>query len=320
MNCIKLWGDKPYNNVNYFYRKKYGQKIYKLSLNAGLTCPNRDGTLGLHGCIFCSAGGSGDFASNPHLSIHDQIIDAKKRVQQKMKHQDRPLYIAYFQAFTNTYAPVSVLRSLYMQAIDDSSIVGLTIATRPDCLSDNIIDLLVEINKIKPVTIELGLQTIDKDIAIFIRRGYTLSIFEDAVDRLSNVNIPTVVHLIIGLPGETHELLYRTINYINSLSVQGVKFTMLHILKGTDLADYYNNQCNNCVFPNYTLESYSQTIVSLIARLKPDIVVHRITGDGPKELLIAPLWTGDKKRVLNTIMSEFRNYDLYQGKYLEDTP
>ena len=300
MNC-------PYYSLNTYLKKTYGEKLYKLSLNAGMTCPNRDGTLDTRGCIFCSEGGSGDFAENPMDSITQQIEAAKLRVQHKMKGNS---YIAYFQAYTNTYAPISYLREIYTEAISHPDVKILSIATRPDCLSDQVICLLQELCSIKPVWVELGLQTIHETTAKYIRRGYPLSCFRDAVKRLEKAGIQVIVHMILGLPGETKEDMMATADYIASLPVQGIKLQLLHILKGTDLArDFFENK-----FEVLELSQYTDIIVTIVERLPKDMVIHRITGDGPKKLLIAPLWSSDKKRVLNTINQEFKLRNTWQGK------
>lgn len=280
--------------VNEYYKNLYGHKVYKISLNAGMTCPNRDGKLGTKGCIFCSEGGSGDFASSPHMSIREQIDDGIARVSGKYTGNS---YIAYFQAFTNTYAPVARLRDIFTEAINDDRICGISIATRPDCLENDKILLLKELNSIKPVWVELGLQTIREDTASYIRRGYTLDVFEDTFRRLTEAGIPVIVHVIIGLPGETREDHIRMAEYLTRLHPHGVKLQLLHVLKGTDLAVDYEAG----LFKEMTLEEYTDTIADMVALLHQDIVIYRITGDGPKKLLIAPLWSGDKKKVLNTI-------------------
>lgn len=280
--------------VNEYYKNLYGHKVYKISLNAGMTCPNRDGRLGTKGCIFCSEGGSGDFASSPHMSIREQIDDGIARVSGKFTGNR---YIAYFQAFTNTYAPVARLRDIFTEAITDDRICGISIATRPDCLEDDKILLLKELNSIKPVWVELGLQTIREDTASYIRRGYTLDVFEDSFRRLTEAGIPVIVHVIIGLPGETGEDNIRMAEYLTRLHPHGVKLQLLHVLKGTDLAADYEAG----LFKEMTLEEYSDTVADMVSLLPQDVVIYRITGDGPKKLLIAPLWSGDKKKVLNTI-------------------
>ena len=297
----------PYYSLNTYLKDTYGEKLYKLSLNAGMTCPNRDGHLDTRGCIFCSAGGSGDFAESSFLSITEQIEQGKLRVQKKMKGNK---YIAYFQAYTNTYAPLPYLEKIFTEAIEHPDIKILSIATRPDCLSLEVIQLLKELSSRKPIWVELGLQTIHERTATYIRRGYQLSCFEQAVYALHDAEIDVIVHTILGLPGETKEDMLATANYVASLPVQGIKLQLLHILKGTDLAkDFLKNE-----FSVLDLESYTDIVVSIVERLPKYLVIHRITGDGPKNLLIAPLWSGDKKRVLNTINKEFRLRNTWQGK------
>ena len=295
--------------LNKYYRERFGTKVYKLSLDGGMTCPNRDGTLDTRGCIFCSAGGSGDFAASRFLSVSDQIEEAKDRINKKIK---LGKYIAYFQSFTNTYAPAEYLRTLFTEAIRKEDIVGLSIATRPDCLSDEIISLLSELNQIKPVFVELGLQTIHEDTARFIRRGYELNCFSDAVMRLDKININIVVHLILGLPKENFSDIIDSVRYLNNLPVNGVKLQLLHILKHTDLADYYADKNNH--FETLSLEDYTILLAECIENLRPDIVVHRMTGDGKKSELIAPLWSADKKRVLNFINRYFEEHNIIQGR------
>lgn len=295
--------------LNKYHRERFGTKVYKLSLDGGMTCPNRDGTLDTRGCIFCSAGGSGDFAASRFLSVSDQIEEAKKRINRKIKSGK---YIAYFQSFTNTYAPVEYLRTLFTEALRKEDIVGLSIATRPDCLSDETISLLSELNQIKPVFVELGLQTIHEDTARFIRRGYELNCFSEAVMRLAKININITVHLILGLPKESFSDIIESVCYLNNLPVNGVKLQLLHILKHTDLADYYADKNNH--FETLSLEDYTILLAECIENLRPDIVVHRITGDGKKSELIAPLWSADKKRVLNFINRYFEEHNIIQGR------
>jgi radical SAM protein (TIGR01212 family) len=274
------------------YREKFGCKVYKLSLDGGFTCPNRDGTLGTKGCIFCGGDGSGAFAERCCESIAVQLERAKLRVQDKNKNGK---YIAYFQSFTNTYAPVEKLRKLYMQAIEPEYIVGLAIGTRPDCLGDDVIRLLSEINTRKPVSVELGLQTIHEETARYIRRGYPTKVYMDAVRRLKNAGIEVVTHIILGLPGETAQMMMETTRQAVAAGTDGVKFHMLHVLRGTDLArDYAAGK-----FDVFSLEEYGAVLKQCISLLPAHIVIHRITGDGAKKDLIAPLWSGDKKRVLN---------------------
>lgn len=299
--------DTYFYSLNEYYRQKFGKKAYKISLNAGMTCPNRDGTLGNRGCIFCSQGGSGDFAASALLSITEQISEAIDKVSAKYTGN---CYIAYFQAFTNTYAPVDRLRDIYMQAVNDARISGISIATRPDCLPPEVVELLCKINNIKPVYIELGLQTTNDKTSEYIRRGYSLDVFDDACRRLKKAGIPVIVHMIVGLPGESHKDYINTATHIASLNVHGIKIQLLHVLRDTDLAlDYEIHK-----FDILSLEEYVETVVDIIEILPPDMVIHRITGDGPKDLLIAPLWSTNKKNVLNSITKEFKRRNTYQGK------
>ncbi|GFO85927.1 MULTISPECIES: TIGR01212 family radical SAM protein [Anaerostipes] len=303
------WHGKRYYSFDSFLKNTFGEKIYKVSLDGGFTCPNRDGTIGTGGCIFCSEGGSGDFASDARLSIQDQITQGISLVAAK---NPSSRYIAYFQAFTNTYAPVSRLRQLFTEAMEDPRIAALAIGTRPDCLPSDVLSLLKELNNQKPVFVELGLQTIHPSTAGLIRRGYPLSCFEEAVWNLSSIGVWTVVHLILGLPGETEEMMLESVRYLNSLPVHGVKFSMLHILKGTDLADMYRED----PFPVFTMESYIDLILRCIGNLRKDIVIHRLTGDGPRDLLIAPLWSLRKRTVLNEIAHQLKVQDIRQGDFL----
>ena len=301
------FSEKRYYSLDSYIKQTFGEKLYKLALNGGMSCPNRDGTLGRGGCIFCSKGGSGDFAADQKLSISEQIQNAKELVSKKHSGSS---YIAYFQAYTNTYATVSYLERIYKEAIQEPDIKVLSIATRPDCLPEETLDLLERINQQKPVWVELGLQTIHKSSSDFIRRGYELDVFEKAVYDLKKRGISVIVHTILYLPNETREMMLETISYLNKLPIDGIKLQLLHVLKGTDLADYYMS--NPFHLPD--LEEYLETLGILISHLRPDIVVHRITGDGPKSLLIAPLWTGNKRHVLNSIQKYFKNSDLRQGK------
>ncbi len=282
--------------LNTYLRQKYGKKLYKLSINAGFTCPNRDGTCGERGCIFCSGSGSGDFAQDPSLSVSEQLDLAKERIKDKLPKGEHG-FIAYFQAFTNTYAPVEKLRRLYTEAAEYPGVEIISIATRPDCLPDEVLDLLSEINEIKPVWIELGLQTIHKTSAEYIRRGYPLSVYDDAVSRLRERGIETIVHVILGLPGETRDDMLKTVRYVADSKVQGIKLQMLHVLKGTDLADDHAAGKFECM----TLDEYADLLKDCIAILPESIVIHRITGDGAKRLLIAPEWSANKKKVLNKL-------------------
>ena len=278
-----------YRTLNQHYQEKFGCKVYKLSIDGGFSCPNRDGTCGTGGCIFCD--GSGAFAERGN-SIPLQLEQAKRRVEAK---NPGGRYIAYFQAFTNTYAPVEYLRKIYLEAINGDEILGLAIGTRPDCLGDAIISLLAEINGIKPVSVELGLQTTKPGSVRYIRRGYENEVYFDAVKRLKAAGIEVVTHIILGLPGETMEDAAKTTRDAINAGTDGVKFHLLHVLRGTDLAEDYAAGKFRCL----TLEEYGSWLKACIDELPPRITVHRITGDGAKKDLIAPLWSGDKKKVLN---------------------
>ena len=283
-----------YYSLNNYLRNTFGDKVYKLSLNGGFTCPNRDGTIDTRGCIFCSEGGSGDFAESSLLSITEQIEQGKKRVKNKIKSGK---YIAYFQAFTNTYAPVEILRKKFFEAIRHKDIVALSIATRPDCLDDDILSLLDELNKIKPVFVELGLQTIHEKSAEYIRRGYPLSVYDKAVKKLKAIGINIVVHVILGLPNESKTDMLETVCYVCKSGIDGIKLQLLHILKNTDLAnEYYRGNVKTL-----ELDEYIDIVKACVEIIPSDIVIHRLTGDGAKKDLIAPLWSADKKNVLNKI-------------------
>lgn len=282
-----------YTTLNSYLKNEFGCKVYKLAIDGGFTCPNRDGTLGTRGCIFCSRGGSGEFAESKEKSVTQQIDDGKKRVEKKIKDGK---YIAYFQAFTNTYAPLCKLRSLYTEAINHPDIVALSIGTRPDCLGNDVLELLDEMNKIKPVFIELGLQTIHENTAQYIRRGYPLEVYDKAVDDLHKIGINVVTHLIIGLPGENEQDILQSVEYVCK-KADGIKLQLLHILEGTDLADEYRE----CKVDVLSLEEYTSIIKHCIEIIPDNVVIHRLTGDGAKKDLIAPLWSADKKHVLNTI-------------------
>lgn len=301
------WDDKPYYSLNYYLRQKFGEKVFKISLDGGFTCPNRDGTLSKKGCIFCSGRGSGDFAPSAVLPITEQFHQSRTLLIDKWKSGK---YIAYFQAFTNTYAPVDVLRKKYEEAISLPDVVGIAIATRPDCLSQPVLDLLEEINKKTYLWVELGLQTMHEDTASLIQRGYTLSCFEEAVSNLSKRNIDTVVHLILGLPGESKNDMLSSVQYVSKQPIQGVKLHLLHIIKNTPLYDYYLKK----PFHVFTMNEYTDLVIDCIELLPPHIVIHRITGDAPKALLIAPLWSKNKKAVLNGIHKRFKERNAWQGK------
>ena len=280
-------------------KRRFGCKIYKLALSGGMTCPTRDGTLGTRGCIFCSAHGSGDFASPRCDSISEQIENAKHLISKKA---NGAKYIAYFQDYTNTYAPVEYLRKLFYSAIEPDDVVALSIGTRPDCLPYDVIRLLSELNKVKPVFVELGLQTIHPQTAEYIRRGYDLPVFDKAVNDLTENGIEVVVHVILGLPGETREMMLETVDYVGKSGAKGIKLQLLHVLEGTDLAEDYRLG----KFRTLDMDIYIDLLMECLKILPSDMVIHRLTGDGAKRDLIAPLWSGDKKRVLNEINRRLR--------------
>lgn len=309
---MKNWNGKPYYSFDYMLKERFSEKIYKVALNGRMTCPNRDGTLGNRGCIFCSAGGSGDFAGDKQDSITTQI---KKQAEKLRIKRNASHFIAYFQAYTNTYAPVEYLRSIFTEALSHPDVVALSIGTRPDCLGEDVLNLLEELNQKKPVWVELGLQTIHEKTAVYIRRGYPLSCFEEAVQQLRKRNLEVIVHTILGLPKETKEDILETMNYLNHMDIQGIKLQLLHVLKNTDLAkDYLDGK-----FSVYEMNEYIDLVIDCLEHLSPKIVIHRLTGDGPKELLIAPAWSSAKKTVLNTLHHECKLRGAYQGKqYKED--
>lgn len=308
MNNRKMWGEKPYHSLDYEMKHRFGEKVYKISLDGGLTCPNRDGTLDTRGCIFCSGSGSGDFAAPRCSSVTAQITQGIEGI--KKRKQVGRKFIAYFQSFTNTYAPVSYLEPLYKEALAHPDVVMLSIATRPDCLPPDVLQLLAECNRIKPVIVELGLQTSSKTTAQFIRRGYPLSVYDEAVTKLKNIGIEVVTHVIAGLPGETKQDFYNTLNHVAACQSDGIKIQLLHILKGTDLAALYESgQCTVL-----TQEEYIDLVLQSIALLPPKMTIHRLTGDGPKELLIAPLWSSRKREVLNKIHKQLKQQNIWQGK------
>ena len=283
--------------LNDYLRERFGCKVYKIALNAGLTCPNRDGKLGLRGCIFCSAGGSGEFSQDPGKSIYGQIEEGKRLVSSKIKDGK---FIAYFQAFTNTYAPAEKLRPMFTEAADHPDIVALSIATRPDCLPGDVLDLLEEINRIKPVWVELGLQTIHKETAEYIRRGYELEVYDKAVSDLKQREIEVITHVILGLPGETPEMMKETVKYVCEKGTDGIKLQLLHVLKGTDLEKEYLDG----KFEVLTEDEYISILKECVNIIPENVVIHRLTGDGDKKILVAPLWSGDKKHVINRISKE----------------
>ena len=295
-----------YRSLNGYLRERFGGKLYKLALDGGMTCPNRDGT---RGCIFCSAGGSGEFAEKPCGSIAEQIDAAKRRVSAKTK--GIVGYIAYFQSYTNTYAPVERLRELFSAAIGHPDVSVLSVATRPDCLGDDVVELLAELNRVKPVWVELGLQTVREDTAEYIRRGYRNDVYADAVKRLTDAGIEVITHIIIGLPGETQEDILCTARYAYRCGSRGVKLQLLHVLRGCDLAEEYEKG-KVCVME---MEEYFRILHYVLEHIPQDMIIHRLTGDGPKKLLIAPQWTADKKNVLNSLKRYFEEKDTRQGRY-----
>ena len=310
------WHGKPYYSLDAWCKNTYGEKCYKIALNAGFSCPNRDGTLGSGGCIFCSAGGSGEFA----VEIRNSDLSTQLQKGLSLFHDKKvgTRFIAYFQAYTNTYGPIKKLRRIYETALQEPEVCGISIATRPDCVGEDVCALLSELKEKytdKFVWVELGLQTIHDTTARFIHRGYELSCFEDTFQRLSAAGIPVIVHVILGLPGEGKEEIYETISYLNRLSPFGIKLQLLHILKGTELARIYKAQ----PFPVYSQEEYLSVLTGCIARLSPDIVIHRVTGDGPKELLLAPLWSLNKRQVLNRLHAKMKQENIYQGRNYHDT-
>ncbi len=311
------WNGKPYHSLDYYLKETFGTKVYKLALDGGMTCPNRDGTIGTGGCIFCSEGGSGDFAAKQGVSVRAQVDEAKQRVSRKMPAKtsgaisppDGP-YIAYFQSYTNTYAPLPYLENLFTEAISLPEICALSIGTRPDCLPDETIALLARLNETKPVWVELGLQTIHASTADFIRRGYELPVFEDAYRRLKAAGLTVIVHVILGLPGETRGQMLETVRYLADLRVDGIKLQLLHVLRGTDLDDVYRSGA----FRTMELDEYLSLVGDCLKLLPPETVIHRLTGDAPKSLLTAPAWSANKRLVLNSMTKHLRETGIYQGQ------
>ncbi|AFS79769.1 radical SAM domain-containing protein [Gottschalkia acidurici 9a] len=301
-----MWGDKRYRSFNYEMKRIFGTKIIKLSLDGGFTCPNRDGTLGSKGCIFCGEEGSGEFAASRTLGIKEQIENQKEFLSKKW---NVGKYIAYFQNFTNTYSTYEDLKEKYNSAISQEGVVGLAIATRPDCLSDEVLDLLEEINKKTFLWIELGLQTIHENTAEFIGRGYSLDRYDKAIRQLNKRNIKTVTHLILGLPNESREDIISSVKYVSNTGTWGVKFHLLYIQKGTELYEYYKRT----PFSILSMDEYISLVVDSIENLSPNMVIHRLTGDGKRSLLVEPLWSLDKRRVFSGIDMELKRRDSYQG-------
>ena len=306
----KEWNGKRYHSLNYFLREKFGEKVFKISLDGGFSCPNRDGTISSGGCVFCSERGSGDYAGDRNFSIHKQFEDIKEIMAKKWKNGK---YIAYFQAYTNTYAPTQVLREKYYQALKQDDVVSIAIATRPDCLDDDVLDLLEEINKTHYLWIELGLQTCNDEVAKKINRGYKLDVFEKAIKKLKERNIDFVVHTIFGLPGEKKEDMLKTVDYAAHSGAKGIKFHLLHLMEGTPLVKLYER--GELEF--MSKEDYIEVVCKSIEMLPEEMVVHRLTGDAPRDLLIGPMWSLKKWEVLNAIDKALVDNDCYQGNKLK---
>lgn len=304
--ACREWNGKPYHSLDFELKKIFGKKTYKIALESGCTCPNRDGTLGTRGCIFCSQGGSGDFAIPRDGTVTSQITRGISFVSRKK--ETGSSYIAYFQSYSNTYAPAEQLEPVFLEAIHDPRICGLSIGTRPDCLESDILSLLCRLNQIKPVWVELGLQTIHEKTADWIRRGYPLRVFSDAVTALQKLHIPVIVHVILGLPGETKEDMLNTIRYLSHMPVQGIKLQLLHILKHTDLEPLADT------IPLLSREDYIWQLQKSLELLPPDITIHRLTGDPPRSLLIAPAYSTDKRGILNQLHRTMKEQGSYQGK------
>ncbi len=302
-----------YYSYSEYLKNKFGEKLYKLSLSISKTCPNRDGTCGTGGCIFCSAQGSGDFAASFEKSLSRQIEDAKKRVEKKYKGSQ---YIAYFQSFTSTHIPPNTLREHLLYAANLPEVAAISVATRADCLGQEIIDVLSEISKIKPLTVELGLQTIHDKTAELINRCCPLSEYETAVDSLKKIGAEIVFHVILGLPFETREMMLETIRYVADLKADGIKLQLLHVIRGTRLCDMYENG----EFETLSKQEYFEILCDCLEALPPQMVIHRLTGDGDKKTLVAPLWSADKKRVMNDLAAYLNQNDIKQGnKYKKDS-
>ncbi len=311
----RSWEGLPFHSLGWELKQRFGRKLYKLSLDGGMTCPNRDGVLGTGGCIFCSQGGSGDFAAPRCADLNLQIEAAKAQTAKKAGSLIPPAYIAYFQSYTNTYAPLPYLEQLFSQAVSHPDVALLSVATRPDCLPPEVVELLARLNRVKPVWVELGLQTIHQDTADFIRRGYELPVFTEACRRLKDAGLEIIVHVILGLPGEDRERSLETVRFLAEGGMaDGVKLQLLHVLKGTDLGRLYLEK----PFPLYTMEEYLDLVIDCLELLPPDMTVHRLTGDGPKSLLIAPAWSQNKRLVLGSLYKRMKERRTWQGRlYVE---
>ncbi|MBE5864783.1 MAG: TIGR01212 family radical SAM protein [Lachnospiraceae bacterium] len=325
-SCRVEWYGKPYYSLDAYCKNTFQHKCYKIALNAHMSCPNRDGSLDTRGCIFCSAGGSGDFAVDiAGKSVEEQLTEGLARFRDKFSidttetSTNTPSLIAYFQAYTNTYASTDYLRKVYTAALDCPLVCGISIGTRPDCLPEDVISLLQDLKNIYPdkfIWIELGLQTIHEETAHFIRRGYPLSCFEDAVSRLKSIDIPVIVHLILGLPGETPEMMLKSVQYLNQLLPFGVKLQLLHILEHTDLAKLYQNADSTQAIKPLDKDEYIFILINCIRHLDSRIVIHRLTGDGPKDILLAPRWSQNKRDVLNSLHMQLKKLSAKQGDML----
>lgn len=305
-----LWDNKRYHTLNHYYREIFGEKVFKVSLDAGFTCPNRDGAVATGGCIFCSNRGSGDFAGDRRLELKQQFKEVKDRMHQKWP---KAKYIAYFQAFSNTYAPADELKELYDAVLEEEGVVGISIATRPDCLPDDVLDVLEELNKKTKLWVELGLQTIHEHSQVLINRAHSYEVFLDGVKKLRERNIDVITHIIVNLPNETKEEMMATAKAVAHMPIQGVKIHMLHLLKKTPMMKLY--QAGQLTFMNR--EQYTDLVVDMIEILPPEMVVHRLTGDGPPDLLVEPLWTLKKWEVLNGIDKALKERNTWQGKYYQ---
>lgn len=304
------WGDKRYHTFNAHLRETFGEKIIKVSLDAGFTCPNRDGTRGLGGCVYCSARGSGDFAGTQTLSIPEQFVQVKERMHLKWT---KAKYLAYFQAYSNTYAPVARLREVYEQALAEKNVIGLAVATRPDCLPPDVLSYLEELNRRTYLWVELGLQSMHDRTLAWIRRGHDYREFLEGYHELRKRGIRVCVHIILGLPGETRAQMLETARALAELKIQGVKIHLLHVLRGTPLAVIYEKE----KLPLLTMEAYVSLVADVLEILPPDIIIHRLTGDGPPQQLIAPAWSRKKWEVLNALDAEMERRDSWQGKLAE---
>ncbi|OEF99890.1 TIGR01212 family radical SAM protein [Vulcanibacillus modesticaldus] len=306
----RLWGNKRYHTLNHYYRELFGEKVFKVSLDAGLTCPNRDGTVAIGGCIFCSSRGSGDFAGDRRLELKQQFREVRDKMHQKWPNAK---YIGYFQAFSNTYAPAKELKEMYESILEEEGVVGLSIATRPDCLPDDVLDVLEQINKKTTLWVELGLQTIHEHTQVLINRAHDYQIFLEGVRKLRERNINVVVHIIVNLPGESLEEMMETAKAVAKLPIQGIKIHMLHLLKKTPLMKLY--QDGKLTFMDK--DTYIKLVVDILEILPPEMVIHRLTGDGPPDLLVEPRWTLKKWEVLNGIDWELERRNSWQGKYYQ---